>query len=377
MRTKKKVLIVAHMARFLLQFEKRNVELLQALGFEVHYASNFKAEEMIIDAKQRILEMGVRVHQVDFVRSPFLLPQNIKAYHQLIQVMRQEEFYAVHCHTPMGGVLARLAANRLGIAPVIYTAHGFHFFKQGPLVNKVCFKPVEWFLSRYTDALVTMNEEDFLAACRFPARGKVYKTHGVGVDISRFSFKENVSLKEKFGLPEDAMTFLSIGELIPRKNHLSVILALKNLPENVYYLIAGSGRLERELKDEARFLGVRDRVRFLGYRSDIAHILHGVDCFIFPSLQEGLPVALMEALASGVPCLASKIRGNVDLMGKHSPWLFEPMNLPKIEYLMKRMIEMKEQGEKIVPHSIEDFDISRTQEEMLKIYRSVLLRDKS
>lgn len=374
MRKIKKILIVAHMARFLLQFEKRNVELLQALGFEVHYAANFKAEEMIVDAQERVRDMGIHLHQVDFVRSPFLVPQNLKAYYQLLRVMKSERFDAVHCHTPMGGVIARLASKRLGIAPVIYTAHGFHFFKQGPLVNKICFKPVEWYLSRFTDALVTMNEEDYQAACRFPTRGKVFKTHGVGVDISRFSFKEHVSLRERLGLPKDAVVFLSIGELIPRKNHMSVILAMKNLPKNVYYLIVGSGRLERVLRDEAQFLGLDDRVKLLGFRNDIAHILHGVDCFIFPSLQEGLPVALMEALASGIPCLASKIRGNIDLMGKGSPWLFEPTNLVKIEYLMKRIIEMKELGEEHSPHSIEDFDISKTKEEMLEIYREILFK---
>lgn len=141
----KKVLIVAHYSRFLVQFELNDVKLLQGMGYEVHYATNFEHEDMYADAVQVIREHGVILHQVDFVRSPYNISANIKAYKQLKHLMQTEMFAGVHCHTPMAGALARLAANAAHTAPVLYTAHGFHFYKGCPLKNRLIYQTAETF----------------------------------------------------------------------------------------------------------------------------------------------------------------------------------------------------------------------------------------
>ena len=211
----KKFLIVAHYSRFLVQFELNDVRLLQSMGFEVHYATNYQQEDMFSGAIKIIQENGVILHQIDFVRSPYNIPENIKAYRQLKDLMVKEKFSGVHCHTPMAGALARLAANATHTAPVIYTAHGFHFYKGCPLKNKLIYQTAETFLARYTDALVTINEEDFQAAKSFHIRGDVYKIPGVGIDTQAIkTYKCNpIQIRKDLGIDESSTVFCSVGEI--------------------------------------------------------------------------------------------------------------------------------------------------------------------
>ena len=287
------------------------------MGYEVHYATNYQQEDMYADAPQRIRNAGVILHQIDFVRSPYLVSANIKAYRQLKDLMKEERFDGVHCHTPMAGVLARLAANATHTRPVLYTAHGFHFYKGCPIQNKLIYETAERFMARYTDALITINEEDYQAAQTFALRGKAYKIPGVGVDVEKIQNMQvdRAEKRKELGVPEDAFVVISVGELIHRKNHIAVIRALKNINiQKLYYVICGSGKLDAYLKEEVKKLGIEDKVLFAGFRSDVIELMDSADLFCFPSLQEGLPVALMEAMAVGMPCIASKIRGNVDLL---------------------------------------------------------------
>ena len=161
----KKALIVTHVSGFVPQFEMNNVKLLQELGYEVHYASNFNNVSYGTD-NSRLEGTGIVCHQVDFARSPFEFRNNRSAYRQLKQVMREQHFELVHCHTPVGGVYARLAArkHRKNGTRVIYTAHGFHFYKGAPLKFWLVAYPMEWLLAHVTDTLITINEEDFINA---------------------------------------------------------------------------------------------------------------------------------------------------------------------------------------------------------------------
>ena len=125
----RKALLVTHVSGFVPQFEMNNVRILQELGYEVHYASNFHTPSYGTD-NHRLDGTGIIRHQIDFVRSPFSA-KNCLVYRQMCDLMKREHFSLVHCHTPMGGVMARLAAHVTGTGPVIYTAHGFHFLR-GP-----------------------------------------------------------------------------------------------------------------------------------------------------------------------------------------------------------------------------------------------------
>lgn len=353
----RKVIFVANTARFFVMFEQNNIRLLQSMGYEVHCASNFE-HERDVDAKSILEKLNVTIHQIDIARSPFSV-RNLNAYRQLKALMKQERFDLVDCHTPMGGVLARLAAKATKTAPVLYTAHGFHFYKGCPLQNRLIYETIERWLARYTDGLITINEEDYQAAKSFHLRGKAYKIPGVGIDVKGIHDLEvdRAQKRRELGVPEDAFVMLSVGDLIPRKNHIVALRAFAqaNIP-NSYYLLCGNGELKEMLQEESRKLNVADRVIFLGFRSDVREILHAVDLFCFPSLQEGLPVSLMEAMAAGVPCIASRIRGNVDLM-ENDDLLFEAVNVgevqQRIEQFSLHASELEKNNESIANYSAE------------------------
>lgn len=247
---------------------------------------------------------------IDFARSPFS-KQTLIAYKQLSELFANERFDIVHTHTPVGGVLTRLAARnaRRSGTKVIYTAHGFHFYDGAPLANWLLWYPVERFMSRFADVLVTINNEDYNRAKKF-AHCSVEYVPGVGIDLDKFACVKGRSAKRaELRLAEDDFALLSVGDLIPRKNQAVIIEALAQLPANVKLLICGEGVERESLESEIARLGLDGRASLLGFRSDMAEIMAACDALVFPSVHEGLPVSVMEAMASGLPVIASSIRG--------------------------------------------------------------------
>lgn len=320
----KNALVVCTVGCFLV-FELNDISILQDMGYTVHVATNFNGYD---EMYAKIKEMHVVIHQVDFARSPFKITNAI-AYRQLKAVMGKNEYNLMHCHTPVGGVLARLAARpyRKKGMKVIYTAHGFHFFKGAPIKNWLLFYPIEKWLSRYTDVLITINHEDYERAKKQFYAKRVEYIPGVGVDVDAFSnvvdTKENI--RKRLNIPENVFMLLSVGELNVNKNHQVVIKALAALKdERIHYYIAGEGAKEEYLRQLAEKLGVGKQVHLLGYRTDVAELLRASDIFIFPSKREGLSVALMEAMVLKLPIVASDIRGNRDLIDhEKSGYLFD------------------------------------------------------
>ena len=369
----KKALLVTTVSGFVPQFERNNVKLLQNLGYEIHYASNYHTPSYGND-NSRLNDMGIIRHQIDFVRSPYKLLDNWKAYCQLKDVMKQDKYDLVHCHTPMGGVLARLAAYKTHTAPVIYTAHGFHFYKGAPKKNWLFYYPVEKFLSRYTYQQICLNKEDFeIARKKFKAEYVDY-IPGVGIDLEKFQnlAVDRESKIKELGLPKNKKILLSVGELIKRKNHETIIRAIAELQDpSLIYVICGHGELEEYLKELCKRLKVDDQIYFLGYRTDILEIYPIADLFIFPSWQEGLPVALLEAMASGLPAICSDIRGNRDLIQESSCLMKE--NTPEeYQYAIKKLLKseetMKKLG-KINKAAANDFSQDKVKKIMLNIYK--------
>ncbi len=258
-----------------------------------------------------------RYYDLPFKRSPVNV-KNIGVSRELKRIINANGYDIIHCHTPMGGVLTRLAAGeaRASGTKLIYTAHGFHFYRGAPLKNWLFYYPAEKFLARYTDVLITINKEDYHAAQKFKAKSVLY-VPGVGVDVQRFSnvVIDKGAKREELGIPGGAFAVLSVGELIKRKNHEAVLKALARLNrKEIIYVLCGDGELGESLRSKAAELNVE--TRFLGFRKDIPEICAAMDLFVFPSYQEGLPVALMEAMASGLPVVCSDIRGNRELIEK-------------------------------------------------------------
>ena len=268
---------------------------------------------------------------------------HLEAYHQVMYLLRKNRYQFIHCHSPIGGVIGRLAAHRTH-TKVIYTAHGFHFYKGAPVRNWLLYFPVEWICSFWTDVLITINKEDYAFAQKHLHAKKTEYVSGVGIDIKKFSpdmFSDEERLEKRLelGIKKGERLVLSVGELIPRKNHKSVIKALGYLDDSkIKYYICGQGELQGYLQKLIEETGLQDRVKLLGYRTDVSQLCVCADLFVFPSLQEGLPVALMEAIASKIPVICSNIRGNRELV--ESGALFDPKETFEIadkikEYLYK------------------------------------------
>ncbi|PIC99889.1 glycosyltransferase family 4 protein [Sporosarcina sp. P29] len=257
-------------------------------------------------------------YDLPFERAPIKF-NNFKTYKQLKHIIHSNEFDIIHCHTPVGGALARLAAKDVRNdtnTKVIYTAHGFHFYKGASLLNWLIYYPIEKWLSRYTDILLTINNEDYKRAQNFKSKCIEY-IPGVGLDSGTFNEIEldSEEKRNEIGVEEDNYLILSVGELNKNKNHKVIIKAIAKLGNtNIKYLICGQGPYEKKLKELASDLGIEKQLILLGYRNDVDEIYKISNLFAFPSYREGLSLSLMEAMSSGLPVVASDIRGNSDLI---------------------------------------------------------------
>lgn len=340
---------------------------LKEQGYEVHVAAknDFINEPCIIPNCDKY-------YDVKFARFPFS-KTNIKAYKQLKKLIQENNYDIIHCHTPVAGVLTRLAARRNKNTTVIYTAHGFHFLKGAPLLNWLIYYPVERFCARYTDKLITINKEDYERAKRFKLRknGKVYYVPGVGINLEKIqNLKVNVKQKKKeLGISKNIPILLSVGELNKNKNHETVLQALSKLKDkNFIYLICGRGVLKEYLERKIQELNLENKAKLLGYRSDVIKILKTADLFIFPSKREGLPVSVIEAMAAELPVIASNVRGNRDLIAKEN--LFEPEDIAALTNLIKERFEAIQNKElkKVAYANLEQYSLKNVLKQMTEIY---------
>lgn len=263
------------------------------------------------------LECGCKVFNVDFQRNP-LKTKNFKAIKVLKKIIANGNYDIVHCHSGIQGVLGRLACKKFrkkGIK-VFYTPHGFNFSKTSSTFSWIKYYLLEKHLAKYTDSIITMNNEEFSIANKFKGP-KVMLGHGVGIDLNLFKnngFDSSI-LKRDLGIKENDISLISVGELTKRKNHIRVIKALKRINSpHIKYFIVGKGVLYDYLAKKIARYGLSNNVKLLGFRNDIKDLLKCMDAFVFPSLLEGLPVSVIEAMASGLPCIVSKISGNIDLI---------------------------------------------------------------
>lgn len=370
-----RVLYVATVVKtHIMEFHIPYLKMLKEMGWETAVAARNDYE----NPADCIIPYCDTYFDVPFERNPFK-PGNIKAYKQLKKIIDEGQYDIIHCHTPVGALLTRLAAQdvRKKGSKVFYTAHGFHFYKGAPLINWLAYYPVEKWLARKTDVLITINKEDYNRAKNFKA-GKVVYVPGVGIDINKFSKRigNKNEKRAELSLQDTDFVLLSVGELIARKNHTVVLEALAELKKagklnNIQYLICGRGMLEAELKEKAVSLGISDHVHFLGYRNDVSEICNAADLFVFMSLQEGLPVALMEALACGLPVICSDIRGNTDLVesGKNGEIVGNTAIAvaDAVERLRKDSVIRNRYAQAAVT-TIKHFDLSSVETEVRDIY---------
>lgn len=369
-----KILYVANVYRHFTSFHMPYLEWLKSQGFEVHVAAN--GDESI--PKWEKVDYVDKNFDISIQRSPYSL-QNVRAYRQLNEIVESEKYDIVHCHTPMGGVLGRLASRRIRKqgAKVIYTAHGFHFCKGAPKANWILYYPVERLMARYTDVLITINKEDFNTARKFKVK-EHYSIPGIGIDIDKFK-NVKVNRKEKraeLGVNEEDTMIISVGDLTRRKNHEVVIKAIAKLGNpGIRYVICGKGELEDYLKVMVSDLGLEGKVIFAGYRKDVNQILKASDVFIFPSLWEGLGLAGIEAMCARIPVIASRRHGILEYsLENETAILCEPKDVDCIASAIERLLNDKEFSEMLVENAydiVDKFDILNAMNAMQEIYRKV------
>lgn len=373
-----KILYILNIANRVNNFSYSSMMAAQELNWDFHIAGNWRycSETERINDEEKY---GIHIYQIDFSRKPYH-PQNYMAYKQLLEIAKRENFDVIHSNTPIGGIVGRLIGKKCRTNTVIYQAHGFHFYKGAPLINWLIYYPIEKWMAHYTDALITINQEDYERATKkFHLRdnGKVYYVPGVGIEVENYrkADVEKEELRLSIGVLPDDIMIISVGDLIKRKNYNTAIesIAKVNNPK-IKYIICGTGPEKDDLHRQVVSLGILKQVIFLGYRSDIKELLKEADIFLFTTLQEGLPRSMMEAMASGLPCIVSKIRGNVDLIDNEGGYLCDPNNSEEFYHALISLINNKETRIKMGEYNakkIREFDLSNVQKILTKIYLGI------
>ncbi len=375
----KRALIVANMAGFA-SFLISDIEILQKMGYEITYIANTNVLPWE-DTKKKLVEKNVKIINIEFdTKRPFS-NKNRKAYIEIKKILNKDFYELIHCHTPIAGLITRLAAikTRNKGSKIIYTTHGFAFTKYSSKKSWLMYYNFEKFSSRFCDAIITINKEDYENAKRMHCKN-VYYINGVGVETSKYLNLEvdTEKYRKNLGIDSEKIMILSVGELSYRKNHKVIIEAIATLEnkDDYVYVICGNG-IDEKVKNELEKLAAEKNVdvRLLGFRFDIPEIMMCSDIGAIPSIREGLGLAGIQSLAAGKPLIASNVQGINDYVIDNktgfvaSPYDIEMMatNIRKISNKSVRdgMIQKcKEIAQK--------FDIVISIEQRKKIYNDVI-----
>lgn len=382
----KKFLMVSTIVPTIAQFNMSNIHILSDMGYQVDVACNYNNSEIwpkgkIKNFKKEIKRLGGETYQISFSRKPIKIGDHIRSLKQMIFLLKTEKYEFIHTHTPMASAIARIAAHKTN-TKVIYTVHGFHFYKGAPLRNWILFFPIEWLCSFWTDRLITLNQEDFTIAKRCMMAKRVEYVPGVGIDLQRFQRPETerVINRRILGIGQDDFLILSVGELNKNKNHETIIRAVAELDnKNIHYFIDGQGKLRKYLLKVIEQLSLQDQVHMLGYRNDIEQLYRAADLYILPSMREGLNVSLMEAMASSLPVVCSGIRGNKDLVvDKKGGFLCRAKKVSDYTKAIETLLASENIAKKMGEYNrirIEGFGFTNVKKQMESIYQMISIED--
>jgi len=311
-----KILYVATVSNTVNAFLIPHIRLLVDMGHQVDVACNFVQE-----VNAELILLGCRFHQVDFQRSPLKI-DNVRAYRRIKKLVKDGGYEIIHTHTPVASLITRIACRDLIGVKILYTAHGFHFYKGAPMKNWLLYYTLEKIAARWTDGIITINDEDRETATRFKLRrnGAIYKVCGVGIDLNKYLPQTNenkIRYRDKFGYEKNDFILFYAAELNRNKHQdllIHVVKRLKNDIPHIKLLLAGAGDLSETYMRLVENLDVANHVVFLGFRNDVQELLQLSDLVVSASRREGLPVNILEAMASGLPLVVTNTRGNRDLV---------------------------------------------------------------
>ena len=347
----------------------RNIlEPLYQLGHEVIWAADFS---QFVGRKE---EIPCYIEQICINTNP-LNKNNITAYKQLLDIIEKHRIEGVLCSTPIGGALARLAAKKKNLSPVLYEAHGFLFFRGAPFINRTFFKWEEEFLAHYTDVLITITDEDFQAAQKLNLRSgkKPYLVHGAGITVGVKVDIDKRKKRQELGVPEDSFVIVSAGELNKNKNTEVIVKALKELKgQNIHYIACGVGPEEQNLRSLAEQLNVSSQFHLLGYRTDMPEVMIAADVFTMMSFREGMPRAILEAMDLGLPCVGSDTRGVRDLIDEKGGIICKPTDPTAFSEAFKKLKNNAEMRKMMGEHNrgkVKLYSSEVVKKELYEIYK--------
>lgn len=379
MTTPKKALIVANSGGFF-SFLLSDIDLLKAHGYEVQAAGNGQNHNWH-DTKEELKNRSVPFTHIDFAaRNPFA-KSNVAAFHQLKQILSAEKFDVIHCHTPIVGILVRLAANKLRKkeTKILYTTHGFAFTRYSSWKQWFPYHTIESIGSRLCDAIITINQEDFANAKKMHCR-HVFYIPGVGVNLKKYHEVniDPIEYRKSLGIPEDKIMILSVGEITARKNHRIIVEAIDCLPDKEQYVFVVCGSGKETPEGQALMKRAKDRsvdLRLLGFRWDIPEIMHCSDIGAIPSVREGLGLAGIQSLCAEVPVIGSRVQGICDYIedGKNG-FLCNPFDVDAFAQKIHQL-SCSDTREKLARNcfaSVQGFDLRISKKRMEEIYGFIL-----
>lgn len=368
----KKVLFTATVDSHILNFHLPYLKLFKDNGYEVHVATNGDEEIPYCDIK----------HKVSFERSPIKW-NNIRAIKQLKNIINKEKFEIIHTHTPMGGVVTRLAAKSARKklkTKVIYTAHGFHFYKEAPILNWLVYYPIERILSKYTDDIITINNEDYEFAKKKLKSTRIHYVPGVGMDSEKFSFnmtdEEKVNLRKDLGIEKEDFVLIYPAEISNRKRQIWLINTISHIfkkNKKMHLLLPGKDLLNGECEKLIKELELENQIHLLGFRKDIPKLIAISNLAVSSAKQEGLPVNVLESMYYGIPLIVTNCRGNRDLIKNEKNGYIVELN-DKEDFcnkILKIFNMSKEELSKIKENNqkeIEKYVLDKVIKDMNKIY---------
>lgn len=341
----KKILYVTTISNTINAFLVPHINHLISQGYKVDCAASEQRE-----LSEELIKNGVEFFDIPFSRNPLDI-NNIKAFIRLIKIQKENKYDIVHVHTPIASMYGRLLKLKFPNLKTIYTAHGFHFYKGAPKKNWMIYYPIEKIMSKFTDTIITMNEEDYNQALKFNIKNS-YKVNGVGIDLSHYNpnlYNKN-EVRKELGLREDDFVIVMIAEVNKNKNHIQMIKAIEILKKKgieVKVICAGKGPLLENIKEEIKKRKLDENIFMLGFRTDIPKLITACDIGILLSYREGLPRNIMELIAHGKIVIGTDIRGIRDIIKNgENGYLVNLEDIEetanKIEYLYENKIILED-----------------------------------
>lgn len=334
----KKILYVTNISRTVNTFFIPHMNQLVDVGHQVDCACKLTGEHKL---KKEKIDDRIKFYDIPFTRNP-LDYKNIIAFLKLYKIQKKEKYDIIHVHTPIASFYTRLLKIFFNDVRMIYTVHGFHFYKGSSKISWIIFGNIEKLFSKLTDTLITINNEDFEVAKTFKCND-VRKINGVGVDFSEFKTMDKetkIKLRESVGVEIDDFVLIMVGEHNKNKNQIQLIKAIEDIEKinpKIKAILIGDGEL---LEENKRYISDNNikNVKVLGFRKDVNEMINISDVLISMSYREGLPKNVIEAMACSKPLILTDIRGNRDLVMNNKNGFI--VNVGDIEHTKKAIIKL-------------------------------------